>query len=63
YIPVVILSTSASKEDVTKAYSLGTNYYLLEPVEIRDFRLRLKIIPLYWLYTNLKPGNKYEEVS
>jgi CheY-like chemotaxis protein len=63
YIPVVILSTSANKKDVAKAYSLGTNCYLSKPVEIRNFRLRLKIIPSYWLYTNLLPKEQYEEGS
>ncbi|MFX0050224.1 MAG: response regulator [Candidatus Hodarchaeota archaeon] len=62
YIPVVILSTSANKKDVAKAYSLGTNCYLSKPVEVRDFRLKLKIIPSYWLYTNLLPRNQYNEV-
>lgn len=33
-IPIVILSTSANKKDVSLAYSLGTNCYIAKPVEL-----------------------------
>ncbi len=55
YIPIVILSTSANKKDVSRAYSLGTNCYITKPVEIADFQSKLKSIPLYWLRTNTIP--------
>jgi CheY-like chemotaxis protein len=55
YLPIVILSTSANKKDVKRAYSLGTNCYLTKPVEIIDFRSKLRSIPLYWLFTNQPP--------
>lgn len=54
-ILIVILSTSANKNDVKRAYSLGTNCYLAKPVEIMDFRSKLRSIPLYWLFTNQPP--------
>lgn len=58
FIPIVILSTSANKKDVLRAYSLGTNCYLAKPIEIEDFRSKLKTIPLYWLFTNCIPKNQ-----
>lgn len=54
-IPIVILSTSANEKDVSRAYSLGTNCYITKPVEIADFKSKLKSIPLYWLRTNTIP--------
>lgn len=53
YIPIVILSTSANKKDVSLAYSLGTNCYIAKPVEIAEFQAKLRSIPLYWLRTNI----------
>jgi two-component system response regulator len=58
YIPIVILSTSGNKKNVLRAYSLGTNCYLAKPIEIEDFRSKLKTIPLYWLYTYCIPKNQ-----
>ncbi len=40
-IPVVILTTSASDQDVMEAYQNYVNAYLVKPVEIEDF---IKII-------------------
>lgn len=54
-IPIVILSTSANKKDVSLAYSLGTNRYIAKPVEIVEFQTKLRSIPLYWLRTNIIP--------
>lgn len=54
-IPIVVLSTSANKKDVSLAYSLGTNCYIVKPVEIVEFQTKLRSIPLYWLYTNTIP--------
>ncbi len=52
HIPIVILSTSADKNDITLAYSLYANSYITKPIEITEFRYKLKSIPKYWLFTN-----------
>ena len=52
HIPIVILSTSANKKDITLAYSLNANSYVTKPIEITEFRSKLKSIPKYWLFTN-----------
>ncbi len=52
HIPIVILSTSADKNDITLAYSLYANSYVTKPIEITEFRSKLKSIPKYWLFTN-----------
>ncbi len=52
HIPIVILSTSADKTDITLAYSLYANSYVTKPIEITEFRSKLKSIPKYWLFTN-----------
>ncbi|MFX1282200.1 MAG: response regulator [Promethearchaeota archaeon] len=55
HIPIVILSTSANEKDVSRAYLLGTNCYITKPVEIADFQLKLRSIPVYWLRINIAP--------
>jgi CheY-like chemotaxis protein len=62
-IPIVILSTSANKKDVSLAYSLGTNCYIAKPVEIVEFQTKLRSIPLYWLRTNIIPQIKMKELQ
>ncbi|MHA1969596.1 MAG: response regulator [Candidatus Hodarchaeales archaeon] len=52
HIPVVILSTSENDNDITLAYSLYANSYVTKPIEITEFRSKLKSIPKYWLFTN-----------
>lgn len=37
HLPVIILSTSAAKEDMAKAYRLQVNGYLVKPVESTHF--------------------------
>lgn len=52
HIPIVILSTSTNKNDIIQAYSLYANSYVTKPIEITEFRSKLKSIPKYWLFTN-----------
>jgi CheY-like chemotaxis protein len=48
FIPVVMMSSSALKEDVDRAYSLGANSYLVKPVSWALFKERVKAIGIYW---------------
>ena len=43
-IPVVVLSTSASTEDVTKSYDLHANVYVSKPVDFNAFARVVKQI-------------------
>lgn len=55
YIPNAILSTSANKKDISRAYSLGTYCYIVKEVEIIEFQSKIQSIPIYWLCTNTIP--------
>lgn len=48
FIPVVMMSSSALKEDVDRAYALGVNSYLVKPVSWALFQERIKAIGIYW---------------
>ena len=48
-IPTVILTTSASQEDIEAAYQLRANSYFTKPVEYDAFEGLLKSIIKFWL--------------
>jgi CheY-like chemotaxis protein len=48
-IPVVILTTSKSEEDILKSYSLHANCYITKPVDLDQFMNVIKSIEEFWL--------------
>jgi CheY-like chemotaxis protein len=48
FIPVVIMSSSALREDIDRAYSLGANSYLVKPVQWKLFQQRIQALGIYW---------------
>lgn len=47
-IPVVVISTSDSDEDIDKTYRLGVNSYFCKPTEFRAYRSLLRDVERYW---------------
>ena len=57
-IPVIALTASNRKEDVTRAYDLGVNTFITKPVEFEDFLKVVTSIQDYWiLIATLPPYN------
>jgi len=48
-IPVVILTTSASEEDIIRSYRLHANCYITKPVNLDGFLKVVKSIDNFWL--------------
>jgi two-component system response regulator len=48
-IPIVILTTSSSEEDVLKSYRLHANCYISKPVDLEGFLTVVKSIDSFWL--------------
>jgi two-component system, chemotaxis family, response regulator Rcp1 len=48
-IPVVILTTSASEEDILRSYRLHANCYITKPVDLDGFLKVVKSIDSFWL--------------
>lgn len=48
-IPVVVLTTSKSEEDVVKAYGLHANCYITKPVDFTRFVDIVRSISEFWL--------------
>ena len=55
-LPVVILSTSSAREDVKRAYGLGSNSYITKPQNFTRLTELMSSLKLYWLETVQLPN-------
>jgi CheY-like chemotaxis protein len=56
-IPVVILTTSKSEEDIVKSYDLHANCYITKPVDLDQFINVVKSVEDFWLTVVKLPPN------
>ncbi len=54
-LPVVILTSSTEKEDITDGYKFGANSYVRKPVDFTQFSEAVRQLGLYWLLINEPP--------
>ncbi|MDX2039443.1 MAG: response regulator [Isosphaeraceae bacterium] len=55
-MPVVILTTSGRDEDVSRAYALGANSYLLKPEEFARYRELILALKGFWFEFAVQPA-------
>jgi CheY-like chemotaxis protein len=48
-IPVVVITTSKSDEDILKSYNLHANCYITKPIDLEQFLTVVKAIESFWL--------------
>lgn len=48
FIPVILLTTSDSEQDITKAYSLYANCFITKPVDLDQFIFIIRQIEIFW---------------
>jgi len=48
-IPVIILTTSTSEEDIVSAYNLGIDSYITKPVTFAGLVEVIRTLSMYWL--------------
>ncbi len=51
-IPVIILTTSAAREDAIMAYKLHANSFVVKPADFEQFTALIKELGSYWLNWN-----------
>ena len=51
HIPVVVLSTSQSEQDIARCYRLGANAFVTKPVDIDRFFQVIRSLEQFWLDT------------
>ena len=49
-IPVILLTTTGNKEDIERGALLGTNDYIVKPVEFEVFMQKVKGLGKYWAW-------------
>jgi CheY-like chemotaxis protein len=54
-IPVVMLTSSVSEQEMVESYSRGANSYIIKPVGFEQFAKVIKDLKLYWLVINTLP--------
>ncbi len=54
-IPVIMLTTSGTDQDISKSYQNGANSYIIKPVDFDKFRLAIRELKMYWLVSNQLP--------
>lgn len=54
-IPVVILTSSREEQDLIRSYDLGTNAYVVKPLDFHEFVNAIKELGLFWAAINQPP--------
>lgn len=54
-VPFTVVTTSRENVDISRAYELGVNSYIVKPVSFSAFVDVVKNIKMYWLLTNEPP--------
>lgn len=54
--PVIVLTSSDEQRDVTRAYDLGANSYIVKPVDFESFMETVVAVGSYWLSLNRRPS-------
>jgi CheY-like chemotaxis protein len=54
-VPVVVLTSSREEQDLLDSYELGTNAYVVKPVDFHEFVDTIKTLGLFWAVVNQPP--------
>ena len=56
-IPVVVMTTSGSEDDIRKAYQYGANCYIKKPINTAKFKGTVQILNNFWFGVAAIPKN------
>jgi two-component system, chemotaxis family, response regulator Rcp1 len=48
-IPVIVLTTSAAEQDISRSYQLSANAYITKPIDLNEFMSVVRSIETFWL--------------
>ncbi|MFH1718553.1 MAG: response regulator [Planctomycetota bacterium] len=57
-IPVVVLTTSSSEQDIVRSFELGAAGYMVKSVDYKKFMEIIRAIDLYWNLSELPPNGE-----
>ena len=61
-IPVVMLTSSREEFDLSRAYELGVNAYVVKPVEFKEFVSAISDLGVFWAVLNEPPPGSFRLV-
>lgn len=56
HIPVIMMSTSSTEQDVLRCYRLQANCYLTKPLNLQDSTHLMRVLEQFWLGGASLPG-------
>lgn len=59
HIPVVVMTSSRSEDDVTQCYALNANCYITKPTDLADYLDVVQAIENFWFFTATLPQSSY----
>jgi len=62
-IPIVVLTSSREETDLLKSYRLGTNAYVVKPVDFTQFVEAVKELGIFWAILNEPPPKSADETG
>lgn len=62
-IPVVMLTVSERRADVSKSYAIGANAYLVKPMTFGKLKSRLAFFNYYWFDVSRTPSQQWGETN
>lgn len=62
-VPVAVLTSSREEQDLTRSYNLGTNAYVVKPVNFHEFVDAIKTLGLFWAVVNQPPPGSMPAVK
>jgi len=57
HIPVIVLTTSKSIDDINRCYRDHANCYITKPIDLDKFDEIVRLIEMFWFKTVMLPGN------
>lgn len=60
HIPVIVLTTSDSQEEILTAYNLGANCYVCKPLGLQEFMELIRTMENYWFTVVKLPISDYQ---
>lgn len=59
-IPVLVMTSSRSEDDVNDAYTLNANCFITKPYNLEDYEEILRSIEEFWVHTATLPESSFE---
>src|SRR3712207_4287503 len=60
-LPIVVLTSSREEQDLVRSYNLGTNAYVVKPVDFTQFMEAVRELGLFWAVLNEPPLQSADE--